>query len=41
MINGIVFDLGGTLYLGEKAIHGAVETVNALYILTRVVVPGA
>lgn len=30
MVKGIVFDLDGTLYLGEKAIDGAIETVNAL-----------
>ena len=30
MVKGIVFDLDGTLYLGEKAVHGAVETVSAL-----------
>lgn len=30
MIRGIVFDLDGTLYLGEKAIEGAVEVVSIL-----------
>src|SRR3990167_11211348 len=30
MINSIVFDLDGTLYLGEKVIRGAIETISAL-----------
>jgi len=30
MINGIVFDLDGTLYLGEKVMKGATEAVSAL-----------
>jgi len=30
MIKGIAFDLDGTLYLGDRAIEGAVETVIAL-----------
>lgn len=28
--NGYIFDLDGTLYLGQQAIEGAVETVNKL-----------
>lgn len=30
MLKGIVFDLDGTLYFGEKAVEGAVDVVNAL-----------
>ena len=30
MIKAFVFDLDGTLYLGEKAINGAVDTIAAL-----------
>ncbi|AKM77838.1 MAG: HAD-superfamily hydrolase, subfamily IIA [Candidatus Wolfebacteria bacterium GW2011_GWE1_48_7] len=30
MIDSIVFDLDGTLYLGEKVVEGAIETIAAL-----------
>ncbi len=29
-ISGVIFDLDGTLYNGENAIDGAIDTVNAM-----------